>query len=72
MNIENENENEGALPLYKFCELYGISRTIAYIEMSEGRLEARKRGGSTLIGRAEAKRWFEKLPKAQFRLAGRK
>lgn len=63
------NDDEGAFPLDEFCKAYGTSRTIAYSEIAEGRLEARKRGSSTLIARAEAKRWFENLPVAQFKPA---
>jgi hypothetical protein len=49
----------------EFCENYGICRSLAYVEIREGRLKARKAGRRTIIGDEDAKDWFSKLPRAK-------
>jgi len=44
-----------------FCRAYGISRTLAYAELSSGRLRSVKVGQRRLIHIASAKNWFENL-----------
>ena len=44
-----------------FCTIYVISKASFYREVKAGRLQTIKRGGSTLILRAEAERWFASL-----------
>jgi hypothetical protein len=45
-----------------FCEAYGVGRTFTYAEVKAGRLRLVKAGNRTLIGAAEAQRWFDSLP----------
>ena len=44
-----------------FCRIYVISKASFYREVKARRLQTVKRGGSTLILRAEAERWFTSL-----------
>jgi hypothetical protein len=46
-----------------FASDTGKSRSSAYREINAGRLVAKKRGARVLIDRAEARRWFEGLPR---------
>jgi hypothetical protein len=65
----NAGNQDGALTLDGFCEIYGQSRSSAYREINSGRLVAKKRGTRVLIDRGEARRWFECLPRFEFRAA---
>jgi Helix-turn-helix domain len=47
----------------EFCEIYGICRSLAYVEIREGRLKARKAGRRTIIGHEDGEDWFSKLPR---------
>ena len=49
----------------QFCEIYGICRSLAYVEIREGRLKARKAGRRTIIGDEDAEDWFSKLPRVK-------
>ena len=40
---------------------YGVGRQLAYDEINAGRLVIKKAGRRTLIGRADAERWLERL-----------
>jgi hypothetical protein len=44
-----------------FCAAYGVGRTFTYAEVKAGRLRLVKAGNRTLIGAAEAQRWFDNL-----------
>lgn len=44
-----------------FCEIASISRTQAYKEMKEGRLNFIKCGKRTLIRRKDAEKWLDSL-----------
>jgi hypothetical protein len=57
------SDQDGAFTIDSFCERYGQSRSSAYREINAGRLVAKKRGARVLIDRAEARRWFEGLPR---------
>jgi hypothetical protein len=59
----DETVIDGAFTLERFCSQYGLGRTAAYQEIRKGRLEARKRGKTTLISRDAARRWFVALPR---------
>jgi hypothetical protein len=48
----------------EFGKLYGICRSLVYIEIREGRLRARKVGRRTVIALEDAEDWFSKLPLA--------
>jgi hypothetical protein len=48
-----------------FCAAYGVGRTFTYAEVKAGRLRLVKAGNRTLIGAAEAQRWFDNLPAAR-------
>ena len=52
-----------ALTVAGFCRDYGISRSKAFEEIKSGRLQARKVGSRTLIGREDAQLWFATLPR---------
>ncbi len=50
------------LSVSEFCKQTGLSRSKAYLELSEGTLRARKIGRRTVIPIQEARRWIEQLP----------
>ena len=53
---------QGAISVKEFCRWASIGRTVAYEEITLGRLKVRKVGRRTLIPFAEAQRWLESLP----------
>jgi excisionase family DNA binding protein len=62
---ERENETpslHGAMRIRDFCERYKVGRTKANEEIKEGRLEAKKFGRRTLIGKEAAEEWWRSLP----------
>ena len=65
----NESNQDGAFTNGGFCEQYGQSRSAVYREINAGRLAAKKRGTRVLIDRAEARRWFERLPRLESKTA---
>lgn len=64
MQAENENTSHTkvAYAMSEFCDLYGISRSLAYNELRAGRLTARKIGRRTVILKADADAWLTSLP----------
>jgi hypothetical protein len=48
-----------------FCAVYGICRSLAYVEIREGRLKARKAGRRTLIAAEDAELWFSNLARVK-------
>jgi excisionase family DNA binding protein len=52
---------DGAMTVNQFCDLYKIGRTYLYEQIKDGRLQVKKAGTKTLIGRAEGMRWFAEL-----------
>jgi excisionase family DNA binding protein len=54
-----------AYTVKQFCATYGVGRTFTYAEVKAGRLRLVKAGNRTLIGAAEAQRWFDSLPAAR-------
>lgn len=46
-----------------FCRTYGICRSLASVEIREGRLRARKAGRRTIVATEDAEDWFSKLPR---------
>jgi hypothetical protein len=50
-----------AFRVSEFCQRYAISKASFYREVIANRLAIIKRGRTTLITRAEAERWFERL-----------
>jgi excisionase family DNA binding protein len=48
-----------AYDIKSFCKAYSISRSSAYVEISEGRLKIVKVGRRTLIRREAAKSWLD-------------
>ncbi|EME68609.1 excisionase [Paramagnetospirillum caucaseum] len=50
-----------AFSIPEYCKLYGIGRTSAYREITDGRLKVVKCGGRTLIPADEAERWLASL-----------
>ena len=53
---------QGAMSIRAFCETYKVGRTKANEEIKEGRLEAKKFGRRTLIGKEAAEEWWRSLP----------
>jgi hypothetical protein len=51
-----------AMSILKFCERYGIGRTLAYAEIRANRLRARKAGKRTIITEDDAEDWLRHLP----------
>ena len=47
----------------EFGILYGICRSLIYVEIREGRLKARKVGRRTVIASEDGEEWFSKLPR---------
>jgi hypothetical protein len=54
--------NAESFSIEAFCARYGVGRQLAYDEVNAGRLVIKKAGRRTLIGRADAERWLERLP----------
>ncbi|MGE5548420.1 MAG: helix-turn-helix domain-containing protein [Solirubrobacterales bacterium] len=59
--IHNTESAKRAYQIPDFCKHYGIGRTSAYREISEGRLKIVKCRGRTLIPADEAERWLASL-----------
>jgi hypothetical protein len=53
------------LSIEEFCELYGICRSLTYVEIREGRLKARKVGRRTILAAEDAERWFHDLERVK-------
>ena len=51
-----------AMNINEFCARYNVGRTLAYDEISGGRLRARKVGTRTLIVEDDAEDWLRSLP----------
>jgi hypothetical protein len=47
----------------EFGTVYGICRSLIYIEIRDGRLKARKIGRRTIIATEDGEEWFSKLPR---------
>jgi hypothetical protein len=58
------------LSVAEFCHQYGIGKTMAYAEMSAGRLPSVKRGGRRLIPVDGAEAWTKPTPDDQFSTPG--
>jgi hypothetical protein len=54
-----------AMSIRAFCERYDIGRTSVYVEISAGRLRARKAGRRTIITADDAEEWLSRLPVLQ-------
>jgi hypothetical protein len=63
--MTSTNDLEGALSPREFCKLYSIGLTRFYAEVNAGRLRLVKFGRRSLVGRAEARRWFDSLAEAE-------
>ena len=64
-NAETAPCSPRAFPIREFCRRYGIGRTVAYKEISAGRLRAVKVGRRTLITQEAAEAWLAMLPQVQ-------
>lgn len=51
-----------AEPIPAVCSRLGISRSLLYKEIREGRIKALKAGKRTLVSLAEQERWLNALP----------
>jgi len=49
----------------EFGKIYGICRSLIYLEIREGRLKARKVGRRTVIAAEDGEEWFSKLPRVR-------
>lgn len=56
-----EEERE-AMTVREFCKRYTVSHTVAYAEMSSGRLPFRRLRRRRLIPVDGAREWFDALP----------
>jgi hypothetical protein len=54
--------NAESFSIEAFCAGYGVGRQLVYDEINAGRLVVKKAGRRTLIHRADAERWLERLP----------
>ena len=45
-----------------FCRAFGIGRSLAYAEITAGRLRIRKAGRRTLVLKVDADAWANSLP----------
>ena len=53
-----DKHKKRALSVDAFCDLYSVGRTMAYAEMSSGRLESITIGRKRLIPCEDAESWF--------------
>ncbi len=60
----NADEAE-AMTINRFMLRYDVGRTTTYDLIKQGKLDARKLGGRTLIMAASARALFDSLPKMQ-------
>ena len=49
----------------EFGTIYGICRSLIYVEIRDGRLKARKVGRRTVIATEDGEEWFSKLPRVR-------
>jgi hypothetical protein len=63
--MQSLDHQSNAFSIRDFCLAYAIGRTLAYAEISAGRLAARKVGNRTVILRNDAERWASLLPAAK-------
>ena len=63
-NREMGNRMKPLLRIPEFLELYSLSRTALYREVSAGRLVLTKMGSASRVARADAEAWASALPKA--------
>jgi hypothetical protein len=65
-----------SLPLFcsipRFCELSGISRSLAYELIGDRKLTAKKLGAKTLVDVAASLAWMRSLPDAVIRMGSKK
>ena len=59
---ENLPTTREALTIADFCAAYSVGRSRTYEMIGARELVARKCGKRTLIARADAERWLQKLP----------
>ncbi|MBI3700576.1 MAG: DNA-binding protein [Afipia sp.] len=57
-----ESSTKRAFKIDEFAHRNSISRAQVYVEIKEGRLEARKLGGATLITLEAETQWLMALP----------
>ena len=57
----------GARSIEEFCRWAGIGRSLAYKEITAGRLKIKKVGRRTLITAEAAQTWLNGLPEAAVR-----
>jgi hypothetical protein len=65
MDMKTPDLNRGGYSVDRFAAEHDISRSQVYIEISQGRLVARKVGTRTLITAEDAARWRKSLPQFQ-------
>jgi hypothetical protein len=62
-----ESDDEGLMPLPKFCARFGISRAQAYRHIEAGKLTAKKAGRATSITFSSIRSWWRSLPELKRR-----
>lgn len=69
-NTANTSPHAAPLPfsatVNETIRLFGLSKTALYVLLAEGRIEARKRGKTTLILMDGVRRYVDALPRATF------
>ena len=63
MQSRSHTDDPEALTVNRFMSKYDVGRTTTYDLIKQGKLDARKLGGRTLIMAASARALFESLPK---------
>lgn len=71
----NDQKTDTSLPLFcsipRFCQLSGISRSVTYQLIGDGKLVARKLGKRTLIDVQAGIDYLHSLPAATIRMGGK-
>jgi hypothetical protein len=62
---QSTSQQKRGFSINAFCEAYDICRSLAYVEIREGRLKARKAGRRTIIAADDAEDWFSRLPRVK-------
>lgn len=65
MDIDPQTLTRRSFRIPEFAHRNGISRAQVYVEMKEGRLNARKVGSATLITIEDESAWLASLPQTQ-------
>lgn len=68
MDIDPQTLTRRSFRIPEFAHRNGISRAQVYVELKEGRLNARKVGSATLITIEDESAWLASLPQTKSRM----